>query len=341
MRILLIKISSMGDLIHTLPALTDAANALGTIEVDWVSDPAFAEIPHLHPTVTRVIPAPLRHWKKAKWQTYKSGALGKFKRALQHTHYDFIIDAQSALKTSFISTLANGTRVGMDGHSVREYGAHWLYHKKYFIDKQQHAITRLRQLFAQTLGYELPNTAPDFNINCDELPALSFDLPQNYIACIHATTWKTKHWQHTHWKQVIQLMNKEGFEAVLTFGNEQEKKRALQLAENNPQAHVLPKLSLTECASVLTRAKGALCVDTGLGHLAAALKIPAVHLYGPTNPQKIGALGPHQINLTPDFSCAPCCRKICNHTLSLSGEAACLQALSPIKVWETLRTLLN
>ncbi len=341
MKALIIKLSSMGDLIHTLPALTDAKKAIPAIEFDWVAEPAFAEIPTWHPSVNRVIEAPIRQWKRNKWQAFRAGAIKQFKQSLRQTDYDLIIDAQSALKTAIISTQAAGPRAGMDKQSVREYGAQWFYQQRYFIDKNQHAINRTRQLFARALNYPEPESSPDFGINRNQLTEPPVTLPEKYIVCVHGTTWKTKHWQQTHWQTLINIITKNNLSVVLLFGNENEKKRSEQLAKNNKNVLVMPKLSLSECATVIANAKAAVCVDTGLGHLAAALNTPAVHLYGPTDPKKIGATGKRQLLYASTFACAPCYQKNCTFKNSVDGQPACLAAISPEIVWEQLQSVLE
>ncbi len=167
MRVLIVKLTSMGDLIQALPALTDAANAIPEIEFDWVVDEAFAELPLLHPNVKNVIKSAHRRWRKSKWHTLKSGELWRFFKELRLNRYDLVIDAQNNLKSACVTRLARGTRCGMDKASVRERGAHLAYQKTFAIpgNREQHAITRIRSLFSAVLGYPLPQTPPEHNID--------------------------------------------------------------------------------------------------------------------------------------------------------------------------------
>ncbi len=165
MKVLIVKTSSMGDVIHTLPALTDAQKAIPNIQFDWVVEQPFAEIPKWHGAVNQVIPVAIRRWRKnlfsaQTWQAWKS-----YKQQLQATQYDAVIDAQGLLKSAVLVTrLANGTKYGYDKQSAREGLSSCFYDKTFDIPYQQHAVERIRKLFAMALGYDLPTTIGDYGI---------------------------------------------------------------------------------------------------------------------------------------------------------------------------------
>ena len=156
MRVLLIKTSSLGDVIHTLPALTDAMNALPGIQFDWVVEEGFAEIPTWHPAVANVIPVAIRRWRKNLWQTVKNGEWRRFKQRLRDTRYDLVIDAQGLLKSAWLTRYVKAPVAGLDKTSAREPMAARFYDRPYAVARGQHAVERLRQLFAQALGYRVP-----------------------------------------------------------------------------------------------------------------------------------------------------------------------------------------
>lgn len=160
MKVLLVKMSSMGDVIHTLPAITDAASAIPSLQLVWVVEEAFAEIPGWHPNVHRVISVALRRWRKEIFPPWKMCGHGSqwsaFKQSLQQEKYDCIIDAQGLLKSAHIARLAHGNIAGQDWDSAREPLASLAYHQRFHIPRHQHAVERTRQLFAQSLGYSLP-----------------------------------------------------------------------------------------------------------------------------------------------------------------------------------------
>ena len=171
MRVLLIKTSSMGDVIHTLPALTDAGNAIPGISFDWLVEDAFSEIPPWHPLVNNVIPVSLRRWRKGIFSETTRAGWKTLRLALQEREYDLVLDAQGLIKSAFLSFFAKGTRAGLNVRSARESLASLAYQKKYSVNFYQHAIVRMRQLFSSALGYPLPETGPVFGLN---MPPASF-----------------------------------------------------------------------------------------------------------------------------------------------------------------------
>jgi len=329
MNVLVVKLTSMGDLIHALPAITDAVNAIPGIQFDWVVDESFAEIPKLHPAVNTVITTAHRRWRRNIWQSIKSGEFSALWKKVRAKKYDVVIDAQNNLKSAVVMSFTRGLRCGMDRHSVREKFAHLVCHKTFTIPPEQHAVARQRQLFAKALGYSLPGTSPDFAIR-QPLPALPMTLPAPYLVFVHSTTWDTKHWPERYWQQLIQLAVQAGYHVVLPWGNVNEQARAQRLAEASPQASVLPRLSITQQASMISQSAGAICVDTGLGHLTAALDKPAIHLYGATDPALIGATGLHQRHLFAESECVPCYQQQCK----FGAESACfVKSMRPETVW--------
>lgn len=338
MNILIVRLTSMGDLIHALPAVTDAVKAHPELHIDWVTDEVFASIPTLHPRIEQVLTTATRRWKKNKIQALTNGEVISSIKALRSKKYDLIIDAQGNLKSAVVTALARGQRYGMDKNSVREKFADLVYHKKFNIPQEQHAILRIRQLFAQALNYPLPASSPDYGIDKSRLPKLSFELPKPYLVFIHATTWDTKHWPESYWEELIKIAAQAGYHIALPWGSAKEQERAQRLAKASDQAFVLPRLSIPEQATMIAGAAGAVCVDTGLGHLTAALNVPAVHLYGPTDPALIGATGEHQVHLVAGAQCAPCYLQTCKW----SKEPACfLKELKAQPVWESLQQLIT
>lgn len=165
--------------------------------------------------------------------------------------------------------------------------------KKIFIPKAQHAVVRLRQLFAQVLGYPVPRTTPDYGIDPTRLPTVSLSLPEKYLVFIPNASCESKCWPESLWAKLITDFT-PSLPIVIPWGTTPEKARAVRLCADNPRVIVLPKLCLGALARIWRGAQGIVGVDTGLSHLAAALNVPAITLYGKTNPQRIGTLGPAQ-----------------------------------------------
>lgn len=293
MKVCVIKTSSMGDVIHTLPALTDAQKAIPSLSIDWVVEENFAEIPRWHSAVNRVLPIALRRWRKSPFSIQTRNEWKNYRTLLQAENYDAVIDAQGLIKSAlFAIRFAQGVKHGYDRQSIRELLASFFYDKKYAISYQQHAVERIRQLFAHSLGYELPQVQGDYGIARHFLYQTS---EKNYVVFIHSTTRADKHWEESEWQKLIEKITAlSDCEIHLPWGNELEKARADRLAQVHSNVIVLPKLTLTELAKQLANAKAAVSVDTGLAHLTAALDKPNITLYGATDPKLIGCYGKNQ-----------------------------------------------
>ncbi len=339
MRVLLIKTSSMGDIIHTLPALTDASRALPDIHFDWMVEESFAEIPAWHPRVSAVIPVSLRHWRKKLCSRATWRSLAALRQRLHNEHYDLILDAQGLMKSAVLTFFASGTRVGLDIRSAREGIASFAYQRKCQVDFYQHAIIRMRTLFSQALQYTLPDSAPDFSLHAEQLRTAD-DNQQKYLVFLHGTTWTTKEWPEEYWVALAQLAAAAGYRIKMSGGSPHELERVKRIAKLSDAVDVLPRLTIGTMARLLANATAAVAVDTGFGHLAAALNVPTVSLYGPTNPVYTGALGNHSLHLAAPFPCAPCLQRTCTYRKASAAKPACYTTLAPNHVWQTVQSLL-
>ena len=294
MRVLIVKTSSMGDVLHTLPALTDAQQAIPGIQFDWVVEEGFAQIPSWHAAVDRVIPVAIRRWRKAWFSAPIKAERKAFRDAVRLQQYDAIIDAQGLVKSAALVTrLARGVKHGMDWSTAREPLASLFYNRKHHIAKQQHAVERTRELFAKSLGYAKPQSQGDYAIAQHFVNECNADTGQ-YAVFLHATTRDDKHWPEANWRELIELLNNTGIRIKLPWGAPHEEERAKRLAEGFPYVDVLPRMSLEDVARILAGAKFVVSVDTGLSHLTAALDRPNITLYGPTDPGLIGGYGKNQ-----------------------------------------------
>ena len=326
----------MGDLIHALPALTDASRAIPGISFDWVIDKNFSEVALWHPAVNQIIPTRHRYWRKHFRESIKNGEISQFLKLLRKEKYDKIIDGQTSMKSAMVTLLSRGPRHGLDRHSAREgWIAALAYQKNYFVDKRLHAIQRLRLLLSQALNYPCPESRPDYNILGYPFPALKFILPERYLVFVHNASWPSKLWPENYWRQLIELAGAADFHVLLPWGNPAEKLRAEKISHGYAHAQVLPFCCLSEHAQILRNSQGAICSDTGLGHLAAALNVPAVTLYGPTDPNLIGTIGLNQRHLISPFACTKCYEFHCNYGNQKHEDALCFVKIKPEMVWET------
>ncbi|MBD2809899.1 lipopolysaccharide heptosyltransferase RfaC [Xenorhabdus sp. Vera] len=297
MRVLLVKTSSMGDVLHTLPALTDARQHFPEIQFDWVVEEAFAQIPTWHSAVANVIPVAIRRWRKNWFRKDIREERAQFRNQLRLHHYDAIIDAQGLLKSAFlVIRLAHGVKHGYDRKSIREPIASVFYDHRHSVSKQQHAVERIRALFAESLDYKKSLEQGDYAIARHFLNQQAGNQ-SDYLVFLHATTRDEKHWPENHWRQLIADIQTTGMRIKLPWGAEHEHQRALRLAKGFSHVDVLPRLSLAEVAQILAGAKAVVSVDTGLSHLTAALDRPNITLFGPTDPGLIGGYGKEQHSL--------------------------------------------
>lgn len=337
MHILIVRLSAMGDLVQTLPALTDAAKAIPGIKFDWVVEESFAEVPGWHFNVAKIFPTALRRWSKNWIDAFKSGEPQALFKRLRATNYDMVIDVQGGFKSAFASLLAKGLRTGHDRHGVHDWGAQFLYQKQFAVPKGMHSILRMRRLLAESLGYPFPETEVEYGIVRERLVAPKLDLPYPYLVFIHSTSWASKIWPERYWQELVNHAVAAGFYVVLPWGDQAERQRSMSIRAGNDRATVLPPLSISQKAAIINGAAGTVGLDTGLSHIAAALNIPSVTIYGATDPRLVGATGKRQVHLASQFVCVRCHEAQCVYPGPAPFKPACLVELKPDVVWEKLK----
>ena len=342
MRVLVVKLTSMGDVLHVMPALSDLKAQYPDLSVDWMVEDSFAQIPDWHPSVNQVIPVATRRWRTFRWTHL--GEFLAFWKQLRRQRYDAVIDAQGLIKSAVFSRFArinkNGKRIGFSADSIKESPAAKFYHQKVDVDRQLHAIDRLRILFAQGFGYaktkpqQTSQSLSKPNYGLKPSATSSRDLPTIFL--LHGTTWATKHLPDEFWRKLTALIIDDGYRVMLCWGNDVERKRAEWIADSHSHAEVLPKSSLSELKKKMSVASGAVAVDTGLGHLAAALALPCVSIYGSTNAELTGAVGENQTWVQSAYPCSPCLHKTCSKLTDQVIEPPCYQEVDPATIWQTL-----
>lgn len=284
-RILLLKTSSLGDVVHNLPVVSDLRAALGDAAIDWVVEKSFAAILAMHSGVRRAIACELRSWRRS-WLTRDTRrAWRDFVSKLRSEQYDFVIDTQGLLKSAIIARAARGYRVGLDWRSSREPLA-LFYDRVYSVPWTLHAVERNRRLAALALGYGVSGE-PRYDIHANAMSAPW--LPATgYIVCLHGTSQPRKLWPEQAWVELGLRMREQGIDCVFPWGSDVEHARAERLATAIPNAVLAPRLTVAQAAGVLAGARAVIGVDTGLTHLAAALAVPTVGIYGATDPVATG-----------------------------------------------------
>lgn len=336
MRILIIKMSSLGDVVHTFPAVTELAAHIPGIEIDWLVEEAYASLVQLHPAIKRVIPVALRRWRRSCWMTWRSGEWQRCKKGLRES-YDLIIDAQGLYKSAWMALQAKGVSGGYAYQSAREPLSTLLLKRHAAIPKSMHAVHRTRLLFASLLGY---------SINLAEFP-LAFPLAEQPMSVdefrevlfLPGTSWSTKRWPLAHWQHLAKQLVSEGVSVKIAWGDEEEHAFALAIQTQVPLVQVLDRQPLVVMQEIIMQVDCVVAVDSGLAHLASLLGKRVVSLYGPTDPNLTGTLGPHATTIQIPPPCAPCKQEHCRLHPAIASEAMCMQNISPTHVRHVLKTV--
>jgi heptosyltransferase-1 len=287
-RLLIVKTSSMGDVIHALPLAADIARAKPGAVIDWVVEEGFAAIPAMSRHVSAVHQVALRRWRRAPFSSESRAESGALKRALRAARYDLVLDAQGLLKSAWIARWAGAPVAGFSSDTARERVASIFYQQRFEVPRTLHAIDRVRALGARALGYTVDG-APRFDLRCDARPAVVVHAP--YAVLLTNASRVTKLWPGERWIEVERALAARGLLSVLFWGSEQEGQRTRELAARMQRAVVAPRSALDAIAASLAGARVVVGVDTGLSHLAAALGRPAVAIYCDYDPGLVGLVG--------------------------------------------------
>ncbi len=284
-RILLVKTSSLGDVVHNCPAASDIARCVPGAVIDWVVEEPFDEIAALHRSVRRVIPVAIRRWRGELLSAATWSGLGRFRRALREERYDFVIDSQGLVKSALVAAFARGAKHGFDRGSAREPFAASFYGARHAVPVGLHAVERNRRLAAEVLGYTLEG-ACDYGLRA--APQLPIEVQRPFALLLTMTSRDDKLWPEARWRSLGSALEVGGMQCLLPWGTEDEKRRCERIAASIRGAVVPRRMSLGELASVAGKAHCVVGVDTGLAHLAAALDVPVVGLYRGSDPALTG-----------------------------------------------------
>lgn len=281
MRVLLIKMSSLGDVVHALVGVTDAARAKPGIVFDWVVEEAYRDIPKWHPAVQKTILAPLRRWRKSPVQTVWSGELKEFHEELRREPYDLVLDAQGLLKSAVVGQRAKGILAGRSAKTAREPAAALLYKKRVDVDLNRTEVEQLRHLFARAIGYDEPEKPADFGIDRTQFKVSGEGSP--YAVFLHGAAWESKLWPEERWIELGRFVREKGLRVILPWGNAEERGRAERLAAGIT-GEVAEQMRIPQLARLLANGQFVVGLDTGLTHIAIALGTRTATLYGPSVP---------------------------------------------------------
>jgi heptosyltransferase I len=286
-QILIVKTSSMGDVVHALPAVSDMLAARPGLAVDWLVEKAFADIPRLHPGVRRVLPLSWRKWRKRLHDAQVRSELWGLRAQLREVRYDLVLDLQGLMKSALWGLQARGALAGYDRRSAREPFAAGLYRLRARVPRELQAVERNRRLAAAHLGYAMPTSAPDFGIRA---PHGTWRVEGPSSVLVPCASRPEKLWPEDRWIAIAQRWRAQGLTPVIVWGTAEEEARAQRIAQACGGA-VPPFLSVGDTAAVLAAARQVVGLDTGFTHLAAALGRPTVGIYCDHEPGLAGITG--------------------------------------------------
>lgn len=292
MKLLIVKTSSMGDVVHALPAISDIRRLRPGVVIDWLVEAPFAAIPRLHPAVRRVLPLGWRKWRKSLLQRETRAAMTALRDELRSESYDLVLDLQGLLKSVMWGLQARGPLVGYDRASIREPLAALCYQRTAGVSRELHAVERCRRLAAAHLAYPIPPEPPDFGIHAP--PPGSWQAPVLGAALIPCASRPEKLWPEDRWIAVGQRLVQARLKPVVLWGNEDERQRAERIAAGC-DGLVPPFLTVAETAAVLGQARHVVGLDTGFSHLGAAFGAPTIGIYCDHEPGLAGITGPGRV----------------------------------------------
>lgn len=297
MRLLIVKTSSMGDVVHAQPVVADILRWQPAAQIDWLVESPFAAIPQLNPGVRRVLPMAWRKWRgrllqRATWQ-----AMSALQADLRSARYELVLDLQGLLKSALWARRAGAPVGGYDAASAREPLASRLYARRAAVPRNLQAVQRCRHLAAALLGYEPPQDAPDFGLQCARLGrgegdagTAAWQPRAAHAVLIPNASRPEKHWPVDDWAALGRAMRSRGWQPVVLWGSPAEQELAERIAAQC-DGQVPPFLKVGEMAAVLARAEQVVGLDTGFTHLAAALGRPTVGIYCDHEPGLAGITG--------------------------------------------------
>jgi heptosyltransferase I len=301
-------VSSLGDVVHNMPVIADIRRRHPDAQIDWLVEESFAGLVELVDGVRRAIPFSLRRWRKRLTSFENWREIRAFKHSLAAEKYDLVIDCQGLIKTAWVASWARGPLVGL-GNRTDGAGYEWpvrfFYDKRVPIEPRTHVVERTRQLVAAALDHPKPQPTDDIDFGLDTrraaiaVNALGLNLPVPYVVFVHATSRADKQWPDAAWIELGQSLVRRGASLVLPWGSEAERVTSERLAKEFGDAAIVPpRLSLPAVVGLIDSAAATVGVDTGLVHIAAALKRPTVELYNFATAWRTGGYwSPNVVNL--------------------------------------------
>ena len=329
MKILLVKLSSLGDVIQTMPVVNDLLQAYPGAQIDWVVEEAFAPLVSRVKGLHRVLPMGERRWRQSRWSADTRAQRRAFRAELQTVPYDAVIDFQGLIKSALVARCARlapgGFRAtyanGSDACSY-EWPVRWLLDRTVPMPQRIHAVARYRALAAGALAYT-PTGVPVYHLQPKPLP------PEHCVVLAHGTTRPDNEWSESSWVELGRRLAAQGYRIALPQAGAAEAALARRMAQAiGPQAQVWPQLSLAQVLDRMACCAGVVGVDSGLSHLAVALDLPHVQIFSQPRAWRAGPVGrAHQVAVGGDA--APGVDTVWQAWLDVVGVAGVVGVVAP------------
>ena len=288
-RVLFVKLSSLGDVIHHFPAVTELAERLPDAHIGWAVEEAYVGLVAMHPAVRESFAVGLRSLRRNPLAGSAWRRIADARSRLARSRWDYVVDAQGLIKSAVVARFARRPAFGLDAASARERVAARFYDVKVPVPRALHAVERNRRLVAEIFGYR-PEGAARYGLSRPASPP-PWAPSSPYAVLLHAASRAGKRWSDDRWIALAGVLAARGLVCVLPGGTDAERATAARLAASIPGAMAAPSMSLVEAAALLAHASIVVGVDTGLAHLAAALGTPTVGIYCASNPALTGLHG--------------------------------------------------
>jgi len=338
-KILLVKLSSLGDVLHNLPIVWDLRERLPNAQIDWVVEEGYVHL--LKPLLSkegfrgidRIIPFGLRRWKKDLFSVQTWKQFFAFRKLLRQSAYDVVIETQGLLKSALVCALAKKSPhaivaglANATEYSGYEPIARYFYNQSVQVPTQCHAVDRSREVMSSALDWsplsreQVPQFYPASFVNGISVSSLE-DLHKPYVLCFHSTAREAKRWSSANWIALGQEISSRGFQIVLPWGNAAEKAVSVELAAQIPGSLVPRAFSIEEAFSMIAGAALTVGVDTGLTHLAAVLGRPTVEIYCDSPLWKTEGYWSENICNLGDMQAPPSSSQVMSASLSLLNKS--------------------
>ena len=297
MKVLIVKLSSLGDVVQTMPVVHDLQQHFPAAEIDWVVEEAFAPLAERLPGVRRVLPMAQRRWRKSRWSAATRRERAAFDAALRSEAYDAVVDFQGLIKSALVARRARRTPEGFSATYANasdacsyEWPVRYLLQRTLPMPQRIHAVARYRLLAALALGFESQG-APVYGLQTQPT------APQRSVVLAHGTTRADNEWPQARWVALAERLVAQGFRIALPQSNDAELALVTRIAHSLPgHADVWPRMALPQVLDAMAASSGVIGVDSGLSHLAVALNLPHVQIFSQPRAWRAGPVGQaHQV----------------------------------------------